>query len=95
MQLAVDQLDALAVRRAAVAGVHRQRAIEIVDDEQQISQQVDDRLVGLLAALALDALAVVVELGGLAQQAIVVVVALALQIRRSAASSHCARRRVA
>ena len=71
VQLGVNQLDALAVRGAAVAGVDGQRAVEIVDDEQQLQQQIDDRLVGLLAALALDALAVVVELGGLAQPAIV------------------------
>ena len=75
----MDQLDALAVRLRAVAGLDGERQIEVVDDEQQILQQIDDRLVGLLAALALDALAVVVELGGLAQQAIVEVVALALR----------------
>ena len=74
----MNQLDALAIGVAAFAGVDRQRAVEVVDDEQQLEQQIGDRLVGLLAALALDALAVVVELGGLAQQPIVVVVALAL-----------------
>jgi hypothetical protein len=67
VELAVNQLDALAVRGLALAAVHGQRAVEVVHDEQQLLQQVDDRLVGLLAALALDALAVVVELGALAQ----------------------------
>ena len=80
VQLAVNELDALAVRVAAVAGLDRQRAVEVVDDEQQLLQQIDDGLVGLLAALALDALAIVVELGRLAQPPIVVVVALAAEI---------------
>ena len=80
VQLGVNQLDAFPVGRAAFAGVDRQRAVEIVDDEQQFLQEIDDRLVGLLAALAFDALAVVVELGGLPQPAIVVVVALALEV---------------
>ena len=49
--------------------------------EQQLQQQADDGLVGLLAAFAIDALPVVVELGRLAQQTIAVVVAFALQLR--------------
>ena len=79
MELAVDQLDALAVGAAFVAA-DRERAIEIVDHQQELLQDVDDRLVALLAPLALDPLAVVVELGALAEPAILEVVALALQV---------------
>ena len=80
VQLAVNQLDALAVRGAAFAGVDGHRAIEIVNHREQVLQQIDDGLIGLLAALAFDALAVIVELGALAEPAILVVVALALQL---------------
>ncbi len=76
----MNQLDALAIGSAALAGVDRQRAIEVVHDQQQLLEDVDDRLIGLLAPLALDALAVVVELRALAEPAILVVVALPLQI---------------
>ena len=55
-------------------------AIEIVDDQQQFLQQIDHRLVALLAPLALDPLAVVVEFRALAEPAVLEVVALALQI---------------
>ena len=87
VQLRVNQLDALPVGARVLARVDRQRAVEVVDDEQQLVQQIDDRLIGLLAALAFDALAVVVELGGLAQPAVVVVVALALERCRVGRSS--------
>jgi hypothetical protein len=45
-----------------------QRALEVVDDRQEAGQHVGADVVGELAALALHALAVVVELGGRAQQ---------------------------
>jgi hypothetical protein len=58
VQLRVNQLDAFAVRSRFRTRIDRQRAIEVVDDEQQILEQIDDRLVGLLAAFAVDAAAV-------------------------------------
>ena len=61
----MDQLDALAIG-AGASPLDGQRAIEIVDDEQQLLQQIGHRLVGLLAAFAFDAPAIVVELGALA-----------------------------
>jgi len=54
-------------------------AVEVVHDRQELEQETDDGFVGVLAALAFDALAVVVEFGGLSEQPIVVVVPLALQ----------------
>ena len=55
------------------------RALEIVDDGQEFPEQVGCGRLGLLRALALDALAVVVEFGGLAQQPLVELVALLLE----------------
>ena len=77
----MDQLDAAPIGRGAFARLHVQCDVEIVDDDQQLAEQVEHRLVGLRAALALDALAIVVELGRLAHPAVVVVIAFALQIR--------------
>ena len=81
MQFGVNELDAFAVRVRLRPGLHRQRAIEVVDDRQQRVKEIDDRIVGLLAPLAIDALAVVVELGGRAQPLVVEIVALAAHFR--------------
>ena len=59
-----------------------ERALQVVDQRQQLGQQIRRRRFGHLLALPLDALAIVVELGGLAQQPLVVVVALPLQLAR-------------
>jgi hypothetical protein len=90
VELAVDQLDALAVGAASLAARRSARG-RSRRRQQQVLQQIDDRLVGLLAALALDPLAVVVELGALAQPAILVVVALALEVGESRGSGGCRR----
>ena len=79
---AIDQLDACRDSRRPRAGVDGQRAIEIVDDGSTILQQVDDRLVGVLAPLALDPLAVVVELGGLAEQPVLIARRVRAGVRR-------------
>ena len=78
-QLRVDHLDALAVRRAAFARIDGEREIEVVDHRQQILEQRRHGPIRLFAALALDALAVVVELGDLSHVPVVVLVALALE----------------
>ena len=58
---------------AASAGVGRERALEVVHERQQLAQHVGRRPTSASSrALALDALAVVVELGRLAQQPVVV-----------------------
>jgi len=82
VQLRVDQLDALLVCRVTSAGVNRQGAVEIVDDQQQLLQEIGDPLVGEFAAFALDTFAVIVELGRFPQPSILVVVALALKFGR-------------
>ena len=76
VQLGIDELDALFVRR--VRRFDTAREIEVIDDGEQVEQQIDDGLVGLLAALLLDAPAVVVELRGQPEQAVVEVVTLLL-----------------
>jgi hypothetical protein len=68
--------------KSTLAGVDGQRPVEVVDHAQQLQQQVSHRLVGLLAPLAFDPLAIVVELGALAQPPILEVVALALDLAR-------------
>ena len=76
----MDQLHPFSISRAAVAGVDRQGAVEIVDDQEQFFQEVGDPLIRLLATLAVDPLAVVVELRGFPQPAVVEIVALALKL---------------
>ena len=76
VQFRVDQLDTLPVGGGFLAGLNLQGEVEIVDDLQQLLEQVDDRLVGLLAPFAVDAFAIVVELCRFAQEPIVEVVAL-------------------
>ena len=79
----MDELDAAAIGfRAVGAGVGLERALEIVDERQQIPHDVGGDRLGHALPIALDALAVVVELGGLAQQPIVEVVALPLELVR-------------
>ena len=79
VQLLVDDLDAGAVGLGAGAGIGAQRALEVVHDRQQVLEHRRGRALAGLAALALDALAVVVELGRRAQQAIVELVTLLLE----------------
>ena len=78
-QLPVDQLDARAVarERGGRIGCRRrgERALEVVDERQHVLQQLGRGVLGQLAALAIDALAVVVELGRRAQQPVAVIVA--------------------
>src|SRR5262249_14332828 len=76
LQLGVDQLDAFDIRATGSTMLDGQRALEIVDDQQHLQEEVDDGLVGLIAPFALHTLAVVVELGGLPEEAIVVPVPL-------------------
>ena len=83
MQLPVNQLDAAAdTRRRLAAGVRLERALEVVHQRQQLLDDARGRRVGQRLPIALDALAVVVELGRLPQQQIVELVALALQLGR-------------
>ena len=97
----MNQLDAAAIRLAALgAGVDRRarapsrrRAAAVRCSRSAAAASVD-----LLAPLALDALAIVVELGGLAQQPIVIVVALPLELAgvrgRPTADASSVRRRL-
>ena len=57
-----------------------ERPLHVVDEREQFLDQVRGRRFRQLDPLALGALAVVVELGGLAQQPLVVVVALLSQL---------------
>ena len=79
VQLAVNELHPLAVRRGLAAGIERKRAVEVVDHRQELLEETDHGAVGLLTAFALEALPVVVELGGLAEQPVVQIVAFPLQ----------------
>ena len=79
----MDQLDALAVALGVGADRRLERALEVVDDRQQILDGVSRGGVGLVAALAIDALAIVVELGRRPQQAILQRVLLAPQLGAS------------
>ena len=77
----MDELDALAIGfRAVGAGVGLQRPFEIVDERKEIADDVGRDRFGCALTVAFDALAVVVEFGRLAQQPIVVVVALLLEL---------------
>ena len=65
---------------AAGSGLDAERALEVVDDRQQILEQRGGRAFARLAPLALDPLPVVVELGRQAQQAVVIFVAFPLEL---------------
>ena len=78
--LLVDQLDALAVRVGIAAGRRLQRALEVVDDRQQLVERSATARIRLVAPLAFDALAIVVEFGGGAQQPVLQRVLLAAQL---------------
>ncbi len=79
----MDELDAFAIGfRAVGAGVGLQRAFEVVDERQQIAHGVGRDRLGHALPIALDALAVVVELGRLAEQPVVEIVALPLELVR-------------
>ena len=67
--LLVDQLDALA-QRVGVRGRRLQGALEVVHDRENLGQDVRLRVVGKVAPFAVDPLAVVVELGRRAEQAV-------------------------
>ena len=64
----VDQLDALGV--IAVGGLHLQRALEIVQDGQDLAHHVHGGELQVFRALAFGAAARVLELGAGAQQAV-------------------------
>ena len=70
-ELALNQFEAGLERLRFRRRRRREGAIEIVDDRQQIADHVGRRPFDHVLAIAIDALAEVVELGGLAQQAIV------------------------
>jgi hypothetical protein len=79
-----DEIESVAIPPNGVgAGTvidrHAEGAIEIVDDRQDVAEHVGSGRFGPVAALLVGALAVVVELGGHAQQPIVQVVAFLLQ----------------
>ena len=77
----MDELDAAAVRvRRVGAHVRFQRPLEIVDERQQIANQICSGSFRAALPIALDSLAVVVELRRLAKQSIVVLVALTLNL---------------
>ena len=80
-QLLVNELDAAPDRTGRLgAGVGLERPVHVVDEREQFLEQIRGGRFRQLDPLALDPLAVVVELGGLAQQPIVVVVALLPQL---------------
>ena len=78
-ELALDQFEAGLERLRLRRRRRGERAIEVVDDRQQVAEHVGRRPFDHVLAIALDALAEVVELGGLAEQAIVQIVAFLLQ----------------
>ena len=75
----MDNLESLAVRLGA-GRVGLKRALEIVDHGQQLLHEIDCRHLRQILALAIDALAIVVELCGLAEQPVVKAVALLAQL---------------
>src|SRR5258708_9600393 len=76
-QLAPRELDALAQRALRAGGL--QRAVEVVDGGDDGLEDGGGRVRGRLLAVTLHALAVVVELGALAQELVAQLVALAAQ----------------
>ena len=88
MELPADQLDAGAIgcqRRGRIAGVLRvrgraERALEIVEQRQDVAEQVRVGVFAQLAAFLLVAAAVVVEFGALAEQQVLEFVALGAQL---------------
>ncbi len=80
-ELAMDELDALAIGfRAVGAGIGLQRPFEIVDERKEITDDVGRDRFGCALTVAFYALAVIVEFGRLAEQPIVIVVALLLEL---------------
>ena len=75
----MDDLEPLTIRFGA-RRVDLQRALEIVDDRQQILHEVDGGELRRVFALAIDALAIVIELRGLAQQPILEAVPFLAQL---------------
>ena len=75
----MDQLHAAAVALRLGWRRHGQRPFEVVDHSQHLVDEVGRGPLGELTPFALDALAEVVEFGGLAQQPVAQVVALAGQ----------------
>ena len=87
-ELTADQLDAGAIRgqrRGRIVGVLRirgraERALEIVEQRQDVEEQIRVGEFAQLAAFLLDAAAVVIELGALAEQQVLELVALGAQL---------------
>ena len=80
--LLVDQLDAACDCLGVTAGRRLQRTLEVVDDWQQLEQHVGGCVLRQLAALALDPLAVVVEVRDRAEELLLQRVAFLLQRRQ-------------
>lgn len=74
------QLDTSAVCVSSFGRLRLQRTLEVIDERQQLLEHISRRGLRLGLALALDALAIVVEFGGLPKQSIVVFVTLALEL---------------
>jgi hypothetical protein len=75
----MNQLDTFPKCVDVAAARCLQRALEVVDDRQKITECVRRERLGLFAPIALDPLAVVVELGRRAKQAILERVLFAAQ----------------
>jgi len=77
-QLLMDELDTSAIRvQLSRPFIDRERPFQIVDEWQDVANQIGGGDIGLPPAFSLDALPVIVEFGGLAQQQVVVFVTLA------------------
>ena len=92
-QLPLDQFDAAAIGLGPLAaGIGLERALEVVDQRQQLAEQIGGSGFGLRLPLALGAPAVIVELRGLPQQQILELVALPLELVGAVRRAHAARR---
>ncbi len=77
--LLMNEFDALPEPLGLGARRRLQGALEVVDDGQQVADRIRGRRFSLLASVAVNTLAVIVELGGCAKQAVLQSVFLALQ----------------
>jgi len=77
--LLMNEFNTLAEAFDILTGRRFQRTFEIIDDWQQAGQCAGRRGICLIASIPIDALAIVVELRRLADEAVVVLVAFALE----------------